>query len=302
MSSTYGFTTGTSPAQRRRVILVLCAAVLGVSSSAVLVRSMEASSLAISAWRTLGAATLLSPLFVQKLRHVERRDLGAIVLAGVFLGLHFWMWFESLSHTTVLRSTVLVCLVPLWTGLIEALVWKRVPPRRFWIGTCISLIGASLLSPFTMPGEASWYGDALALSAGVLWALYFLIGKDVRARVGTMTWMGLACAAAAGLLWPIALATQTVMWGYEPLTWWLLLAAVLGPQLVGHQGFAYAVRWLPASTIALVTLLEPVGASALALIVLDEWPPPIAIVGGAFLLVGLAAATRRKLDPDGGAS
>jgi len=263
---------------------------------------MEASSLAISAWRTLGAAVLLAPLFVRKLQQVERRDLGAIVLAGMFLGLHFWLWFESLAHTTVLRSTVLVCLVPLWTGLIEALVWKRVPPRRFWIGTCISLGGASLLSPMAIPGEASLYGDGLAVIAGVLWALYFLIGKDVRARVGTMTWMGLACMAAAALLWPVAIATQTVMWGYDPLTWWLLLAAVLGPQLVGHQGFAYAVRWLPASTIALVTLLEPVGASALALIVLDERPPPSAITGGLILLVGLAAATRRKLDPDGGAS
>lgn len=298
---TYGFSPETSPAQRRRVVLVLCFAVLGVSSSAVLVRSMDASALAISAWRTLGASILLAPLFLRQLTEVDRRDLLSMGLAGAFLGLHFWLWFESLAHTTVLRSTVLVCLVPLWTGLTEALVWRRSPPRRFWVGTCLSLVGAAMLSPMSGATAGSWYGDLLAVIAGVLWAFYFLIGKRIRTRVGTLTWMGLACFAASALLWPIALASQTVMWGYDPLTWWLLLAAILGPQLIGHQGFAYAVRWLPASTIALVTLLEPVGASALALVVLDEWPPQSALWGSLVVLLGLAAATRRTVEADGGA-
>ena len=63
----------------------------------------------------------------------------------------------------------------------------------------------------------------------------------------------------------------------------------LGPQLVGHQGLDFALKWLPARTVSAVTLLEPVGASALAALFLGELPGPNAMLGGLFALVGVFA-------------
>ena len=99
------------PAVRVRVTIVLVLAVLGISSSAVLVRLMDASPIAIAAWRCLFAAILLAP-GLPAARNISRRDLAWIALAGVFLGWHFASWFASLDGTSVLRSTVLVALVP----------------------------------------------------------------------------------------------------------------------------------------------------------------------------------------------
>jgi drug/metabolite transporter (DMT)-like permease len=40
---------------------------------------------------------------------------------------HFWAWFSSLGHTTVLRSTLLVCLVPAWSAALDWVVYGRRP-------------------------------------------------------------------------------------------------------------------------------------------------------------------------------
>ena len=69
----------------------------------------------------------------------------------------------------------------------------------------------------------------------------------------------------------------------------LFIGTVLGPQLVGHQGLDFALKWLPARTVSAVTLLEPVGASALAALFLGELPGPNAMLGGLFALVGVFA-------------
>ncbi|MCB9677457.1 MAG: DMT family transporter [Alphaproteobacteria bacterium] len=270
--------------------MVLALAVLGISSSAVLVRLMSAPPVAVAAWRCLFAAVLLSPA-LRYAKGMTGRDLRWIGLAGVFLGMHFAAWFASLDYTTVLRSTVLVALVPVWTGLLEWALTGRRPPTPFWVGIGLALLGVASMSTGEQ-GTAGWKGDALAAFAGVLWSVYLLVGRDVRQRVHIGTYMCLVSGFASLSMWPLAFATGTPVWGFPLATWGWLVVATLGPQLMGHQGFSYAVKYLPASTIAAIMLLEPVGSSALAAAVLQEWPPATALLGGAIVIAGVLVALR----------
>jgi drug/metabolite transporter (DMT)-like permease len=251
---------------------------------------MEADPLAIAAWRTLGAGIALSPALWAGLPALGARDLAAVGCAGAALGFHFWAWFASLGETTVLRSTVLVCTVPAWTALFEWLRHGRRPTVGHWIGLLTALPGLALLTG--TGGRATLAGDALAIGASGLWAAYFLIGRDVRQRVDAGTAMSLVCAAAAGVLFPIAAATGTPLVGFPEGTWLRIGLAILGPQLLGHLGFVYAVRWLPASIVSAIALLEPVGATVLAAAILGEVPDTSAIIGGLVVLIGVAIATR----------
>ncbi|MEZ4237632.1 MAG: DMT family transporter [Myxococcota bacterium] len=289
MARWLGFDPATPPAVRGRVALVLGFAVLGISSSAVLVRGMAADPLAIAAWRTLATAVLLLPWARAGLPHLTRRDALSIALAGAALGLHFWTWFASLQATTVLRSTLLVCTVPGFTALLEWAVLGQRPRLQHWLGLAVALPGLGLLAG--SGGDATLAGDGLALVAAALWAVYFLLSRDVRQRTGAGATMAGLCVVAAAVLFPVALARHTPLWGFPPGTWARIGLAVAGPQIVGHLGFVYAVRWVPASTVSMLTLLEPVGASALAAVVLAEWPGPWAALGSAVVLGGIAIAT-----------
>jgi drug/metabolite transporter (DMT)-like permease len=288
-----GFDPETPPATRLRVTVVLAAAVTAISSSGVLVRSMHgAEPLAIAAFRTLGATLVLSPSLRRGVPGLRARDWVAIGAAGACLALHFWTWFVSLQLTTVLRSTFLVCTVPAFAGIVEWVWHGRRPATRFWVGLGIGLGGIALLGG--SGGSASLAGDALALLAAILWAIYFLLGRDVRQRLDVGATMALVCAAATLVLFPLALLTDTPLGGWPPSTWGLIGLAILGPQLTGHLGFVYAVRWLPASVVSAITLLEPVGSAVLAALVLREIPGPAAVAGAALVLVGTAVAARSE--------
>lgn len=269
-----------------RVIAALAVAVAAVSTAAVLVRLAEGvPPLAAAFWRTAGVAALLSPW----LRPVRLRDGLGVAAAGAFLALHFWTWFESLHDTSVLRSTVLVCLSPVWSGLLEALIFKRRPSWRFWLGIGVALAGVALLGGQGGPGGLR--GDLLATLGGVLASAYLLIGFSVRQRVGIGAYGALVCASAAAWLLLFATLGGVPLAGFSPQAWWALLGLTLGPQLLGHIGFNYVVRYVPPSTIGAVVLLEPVGAAALAAVVLREAPTLRDAAGALVVLLGVYVAT-----------
>ncbi|MFZ5481039.1 MAG: DMT family transporter [Myxococcota bacterium] len=271
-----------------RVALVLVAALIGVSAAGTLVRlAPDAHPLAVAFWRTAAVAALLSPTLVR----VSRRDLGLVALAGLLLAAHFWAWITSLHHTSVMRSTVLVCLTPVWAGVLEAAFFGAHPPRRFWGGVAVALGGIALMSGEI--GDADLMGDGLATLGGTLSAAYLVVGRSVRQRVAIGPYGALVCGACAlWLLLPIV-AGGVPLTGFSRQTWYVLAALALGPQLLGHVGFNYAVGYVPAAVVSAVILLEPVGATLLAAAVLGEIPSPREVSGGVVVLLGVAVATRR---------
>ena len=281
-----------------RALAVLPLAILAISSAAVLVRQIEdASPVAIAFWRTAAVGLLVSPA----LRRVSRSDAAWIGLAGAILGVHFVAWFSSLGQTTVLRSTVLVCASPIFAALYEALGGGgRVRGgARFFTGTAVAIAGIALLAG-SGGGDGTALdpvrartstGDALALFAAAAMGAYLVIGRRVRQTVGVGTYASGVCLSAAIALGIVAALTQTPLFGFAAPSWALIAALALGPQLLGHNGFNYALRHLRASTVGAIILLEPIVASLLAGIFLREWPGPLGAAGAAVAIAGVGIAT-----------
>ncbi|MCO4747291.1 MAG: EamA family transporter [Proteobacteria bacterium] len=269
-------------------------ALLAISSAGVLVRGTgDAHPLVVAFWRALAAALLLAPT----VRSVRRADAARIAIAGLLLAIHFGTWFASLHATTILRSTLLVTLAPVWAGAIEAVVLKRPPPRHFWIGVGVAMAGVAILG--NGEGAApSLKGDVLALVGGLAGAGYFLLGRKVREHVAIGTYASLVCAAAAVSLLPVVLTADLPLTGFDTRTWAFIGALALGPQLLGHSGINYALRWVPAARLTSLTLLEPVGAALLAWAFLGEVPSALAWLGSGIAVVGIliAASPRSVFD------
>jgi len=216
------------------------------------------------------------------------------VLAGLCLALHFWAWFASLQHTTVMRSTVLVCLTPVWAGLIGWATGQDRPRPMFWGGITIALLGVVGMSGATGHGadpSASLFGDGLALLGGMLAAAYLTIGRRVRQGTGIGPYGAMVTGACALWLLPAAAATGAQLIPPHTTAWLVLAAMAFGPQLMGHIGFNYAVRYVSAAVVGAVVLLEPVGATVLATLVLDEWPTVIETIGAVAIVIGVLVAT-----------
>lgn len=280
------------------VPLVLVVALFAVSAAGTLVRlAPDAHPLTLALGRVLVAGLVLLPLAGRGFRRPSARDLGLTALAGTFLALHFWTWFASLQQTSVMRSTVIVCSTPIWVGLLEAVVFRRPPRAHYWPGIAVALVGIvglALSAPAARGGPVFGgpvAGDALALAGSWLGAGYFVIGSAVRTRVGIGVYGPAICFSAAAVLLVLSLAVGAPLIPMGPAVG-VVLALAAGPQLLGHIGFNWAVRYVPASLIAAVILVEPVGASALAAVCLGEWPTWRDGLWAVVLLTGVGVAVR----------
>lgn len=276
----------TSTAPPLHVWPILLVAVFAISAAAVLVGSLDGvHPVSIALWRT----TLVGAMLLPWVRWPSRGDALRIAIAGVCLAAHFATWFASLQLTTVLRSTVLVCLGPVWTGLAEWIAKGEPPRMRWWLGVGLAVPAAAAMGAVPEAG-GSWLGDGLALLGGGLGAVYFLLGREVRGRVSIGTYGSLVCLAAAAVLLPTALLIGAPVIGFDPWVWAVFIALALGPQMLGHNGFNYALRFVPASTVTAATLLEPVGAGLLAWWILGQQPSVFAACAGAVAVAGVILA------------
>jgi drug/metabolite transporter (DMT)-like permease len=60
---------------------------------------------------------------------------------------------------------------------------------------------------------------------------------------------------------------------------------------VGHSSYNYALRFLPPTYVAVVSLAEPIGSTILAFVLLQEVPPPLTILGAIVILIGIGLAS-----------
>lgn len=285
-------------------LLVLGIGIVAASFSAILIRwaQSDAPSLVIAAGRTsLATVILLPPALIG--RRAELRALpGAAylwaLLAGFMLSLHFASWITSLAYTTVLSSTVLFATAPFWVALASPWALGEQITRPVVVGIGLAFAGSAVISLGSLDdglnaGAQSLLGNGLALLGAICYAGYFLIGRRLRASLSLLSYTTLVYGSAALILLLIVWAGDLSLRGYSLNTYLLILLMALFPQLVGHSSYNYALGYLPAVYVAIASIGEPIGATILAAILLQEVPGVLAVAGSALILIGILVAERR---------
>lgn len=279
--------------------LVLGLSVLAVSTGSIFVRMAEAPALATAFWRVALAVLLLAPFTLgraaRELKAVGGRELRAVVAAGFFLALHFATWIRSLDFTTVAASTVLVATTPIWVAVFAPLLGKERSNRLMVLGILVSFSGAAVVGfgGFEV-SERALAGDLLALAGAAAAALYLLFGRRLRAHVSLGTHVLCCYGAAAAFLGLFALVAGERLFGLSAEAYGWFLALALVPQLIGHSGYNWALRWVSTSLIAVVELGEPVLASLLAWWLLAEVPGAKTVWGALLVFTGFVIAARAE--------
>lgn len=279
--------------------LVLGCALVVISFASIWIRWAEAPSLSIAVYRVGLAALILTPIALstrrQQLQALTPRDLRYALLGGVCLALHFIFWISSLEFTSVASSVVLVTTNPIFVALGSHFLLKEPATLSLIIGIMISLLGGVLIGYGDfLAGPNVLLGDGLALLGAVMASAYLLVGRRLRAHTDLLTYIFLVYGAAAIVLLITALLLKQPLLGFPQETYlWLVLLAI-GPQLIGHTSFNWALKHLSASTVAVIILGEPVGSTVLAYFLLGEPVTVLKAVGGFFILLGIYLSSRRQ--------
>jgi drug/metabolite transporter (DMT)-like permease len=276
--------------------VVLGIALLAVSCGAIFARLAEAPPLAIAAWRVGLALVVVMPFAAAGIvgAGTSKRARALAAGAGILLASHFATWIASLEYTTVARSVLFVCTAPIWVALLEFLSGRGAPTRATLLALVLALAGAGLVSGGGHGGAAALRGDLLALAGGVAMAGYFMLSREAQTALPFSTYLGIAYGVAAAALWLAVLVADVPASGFDARTWWALAGMAAVSQLIGHSGYNWSLRHLSPLFVAVVSVGEPVLASALAWRILGEALDWRTGAGGVLILAAIAFATRLR--------
>lgn len=288
--------------------VVLCLGVVGLSTSGPLARLATSPPLTIALWRLTFSLAIVAAALAwteewRAFRTVSRRELGLAAAAGVALALHFWSWIASLGLTSVAASVVLVNLHPLIIVTGSAWLLGERATRAEGLGLVLAMVGGVIVAVGEVAPDgarpSSLVGNLLAIVGALTVGIYYVVGRHLRARLPLWSYVGLVYGACWLVVLLLVVVTDAPARPTAAGDWPLLLAIAAGPMLLGHTGFNWALRYVPAYVVSLVILGEPIGAAVLAWAVpaIGEVPSSSTLLGGAILLCGLAVAARGQRTP-----
>ncbi|MDQ6691031.1 MAG: DMT family transporter [Gemmatimonadota bacterium] len=299
---------------RRNPYGVLALSLLGISFAGPLVRLSTAHPIVIAVWR-LGFSLVIVAGFLIATREwrdwsrMAWREVALAVAGGISLALHFWAWNASIHLTTIAASVTLVSLQPAVVAAISAFALREAPTRRQLFGIAIAIAGALVIAApdlrggLELRGNRALLGNLLAISAAVTAAIYYTIGRRLRASLGIWAYVAIVYCAALVTLAVIAVSRGVPLAPQPPREIAIFGALAIGPMLIGHTGMNWALKYLPAYVVNLTVLGEPAGATILGAFIpaIRQIPTLATLVGGAIVLTGvvIAAESRARSSPNG---
>ena len=277
--------------------LLILLGVVGVSLSAPLIRISTAPSMVLVFYRVLIAAVLLCPFALLRNRdefsHLGKKTMGLCLLSGLFLGLHFTFYFESLRHTSIASAVALVDTEVFFVAFMMLLLFRETIPVRAWLGILLTFAGSLLIAlSDAAGGDNILLGDLIALAGAASMAIYTIIGKICRKEITTTAYTMLVYSSAAATVLIVLLFKGTPVLGYEPINWFTGLGMAVFCTLLGHSVFSWGLKYESAAFISTVKLLEPVFAAILGVILFREIPEPMVMIGGCIIILGVSVYSK----------
>ena len=274
-------------------MIMIVVGVLGISLSSIFVKYSQAPSAVTAAWRLLWTVLLLTPVVLGKepvrreLRQTPKKLMWLSILSGLFLAIHFVLWFESLQHTSVASSTTIVCTEVVWVCLGFCLFLKGKLSGKAMLAIGITLFGSVLIALSDSGSGAGLYGDILSLLAAIAVAVYTLIGRVVREKLSTTvyTYMVYTACAAVLVITCIAQGSNLFSYGWSAVIVGLLLSVF--STILGHSIFSWCLKYFSPSFVSASKLCEPVVAAVFAGFLFGELPGWLQVTGGILILGGV---------------
>jgi drug/metabolite transporter (DMT)-like permease len=259
--------------------------ILGIGSSGPLIAMSTMPILTLIFWRNLGGALVTAPFAFK--HSLDRRGVKWSLAAGVVLALHFIGFFLAMRMTSVAAGTALVALQPIFASFFIKITGGHIPTKA-WLGMGISFIGVILISGIDFSlDRRSFLGDIAAIVSAALAALYVMWGAKAQQTLETTSYTSICYGMCAVTAFPIALLSGYEIISFAAREWWVLLALIVGAQILGHSMFNSVLKRVSPAVVSLIVFFEvPVAALLAWIFNIGNQPSGLIIPGVVLILVG----------------
>ena len=274
-----------------RIIPLLFLGVLSISLSPIVARALESSATVIAFWRMFLSSFFLwaySLVYYNNYQKLSSANQIRTILSGIFLGVHFLLFFQAVKITTIANATFLGTLAPFFTLIIELIFFKRNYRKIIYLGLIIALVGIILvlINDFDMSSKYT-LGNIYAILCSLSIAISLLITEKVRDTAGTLEYTRMLYGIAALTILIIgSLYTDTFVVNQKiDILGFIFLALV--PTILGHNIFIYCLKYTTPTIVGTVPLGEPVIASIIAIFLFNEVVSLETAIGGTLCIYGI---------------
>lgn len=261
-------------------------------------RAAGLSAIAVSSYRLLaGGGLIVVFLTVTGKRWPTGRAVWTrIAVNGLLSALFQSCYFAAISLTSVsLATLVTIGATPVIVAVVEQARGRRAAGKSGVITMAVALAGLGLLIglPGGGFGEVELLaGAGMALLSAAGFAAVTLIGTSLVTGLDELTLNGFGFSLGGLALLPLAAVLGGL--GFRPglIAAGLLAALGIGPTAVAYTLYFRGLRTASASTAALLSLIEPLAAAVLAVLVLGDRLSATGIAGAVLLLAAVVATVR----------
>ena len=296
-------TSTTVPHSRSGLVKISVAGLLWGTTGVVvqlLHRTTDLSPVGIGVYRlAIAAVVLLALRHPRAVVAALRATPSGLILTGIGLGAYQALYFVAVTLGGVSVATVV------GLGLAPVLLagWETIQTRRRPDGSTSATLTAGVLGLLlitvstgrpTEGGPHPLLGLLAATGCGVCYAASTVISRSQAQRIDAMTLTTISTAIGALALMPLALLGGTAGIAVPLRPGPLLMLGYLGivTTAVAYALFYAGLRTTTGSTAAILTLLEPLAAAALAVLILGETLSLPVLLGGTLLLAAIAIRYR----------
>ncbi len=262
------------------------------SVTAVLVARAGAGALVIGATRILIGAVLLAigARWVTGSLRVDRADRWRCVALGVCMAAFQATYFSAVTLVGIaVAALIAICGAPLLiTGLAAAVLGERVTARTAValglgvVGTALLIVGPRTAADVTLRFVA---GVLLAGGASLAYALYVVLAKTTLTRTAPLPVAAASFGVAALTLAPVLAGADVGRQVALGWPWLLYLGAVTTAG--AYAIYTIGLRDVPAAAAGIASLMEPLTATLLGVLVFDEQLGVAGVIGAALLFAAL---------------
>lgn len=221
-----------------------------------------------------------------------RSSIKLLVVQGIGIGVTTALYIYAVQNTTAANAALLVNAVPIYIAIVGPWVLKEARPRFTWLSLGLIVIGIlaiTNLAEMKMNLE-SLDGILAGVASGMTYTVTMLISRILRGKVSsvTQTWWGSGVAALLLLPWVVRTPWVDIQRNLPVLL-------PLGIVSLGISSLMYflALQRVKAQVVSVVAILEPVSGILIGLVLFNEIPTILALIGSLLILSSIYLITRQ---------
>src|SRR3989344_3041509 len=237
---------------------------------------------------TFGLAPLL-----KKLLEMDTRSLWFSALIGILNSVIApFLWFSGLARTSAINASILSSMEIIFIIVLARLFLRETLTRTQVVGAATVLFGVAIINLIPMDGTSAMHvGDLLILLGSFTYALGAILFKKHLSHVMPeltiviRNIVGIAAAFFISLFFNYSFLAEVKAFPLEKVA--LLVAFAFFSRYLNLTFFYEAIERLPATTLSLIDIGNPLSGIIFAHLILGEQIASYQIVGGIFILCGL---------------